>query len=71
MFESKVKLGITLTVFLRFGLNRPFESKVKLGITLTNYKNSITSTKFESKVKLGITLTLIDLDSILSSLRVK
>ena len=34
-FESKVKLGITLTYLDRILCLRPFESKVKLGITLT------------------------------------
>ncbi len=35
MFESKVKLGITLTDFARKFADMAFESKVKLGITLT------------------------------------
>ena len=35
MFESKVKLGITLTGILPGCLKPLFESKVKLGITLT------------------------------------
>ena len=35
-FESKVKLGITLTEFLFQYFYPLFESKVKLGITLTH-----------------------------------
>ena len=35
MFESKVKLGITLTTEFKKVVPELFESKVKLGITLT------------------------------------
>ena len=35
-FESKVKLGITLTKYEKIRLSNKFESKVKLGITLTS-----------------------------------
>ena len=35
MFESKVKLGITLTLGGVIPSSMAFESKVKLGITLT------------------------------------
>ena len=37
-FESKVKLGITLTRLAYLLSNVQFESKVKLGITLTHRK---------------------------------
>ena len=36
-FESKVKLGITLTIGIHTSVPSVFESKVKLGITLTYF----------------------------------
>ena len=51
MFESKVKLGITLTDGSPRIWISLFESKVKLGITLTTQKRLIYWTAFESKVK--------------------
>ena len=51
MFESKVKLGITLTGHWASSYVGEFESKVKLGITLTDHHHEQSNDKFESKVK--------------------
>ena len=50
-FESKVKLGITLTNDHIAVFRIMFESKVKLGITLTQPEDKDYGWKFESKVK--------------------
>ena len=50
-FESKVKLGITLTIKVCCYTWCLFESKVKLGITLTQPEDKDYGWKFESKVK--------------------
>ena len=70
MFESNVKLGITLTRFIIDISFSKFESNVKLGITLTSYLDYIRNGQFESNVKLGITLTSKGIYHIKASLRV-